>query len=109
MCESVFEEDGVVVEKLFEGVLLVFDVEGVGQQGVPVVERVEFSGNAVLILELLVEEELGVELEFEVVTAQVLHVVLDHDLDGLSCCTTQSLFVLQQTVGRLPDHIFSPP
>lgn len=87
-----FKEDGVVVEKLFESVLLVFNVEGVRQQRMPVIECVEFRGNAVLILELLVEKQLWVELEFEVVTAQVLHVVFDHYLDRLSCCTTERIY-----------------
>lgn len=68
------------------------DVKGVGQQRVPVIERIEFSGNAVLVLKLLVEKQLGVELEFEVVTAQVLHVVFNHNLDSLSCGATQRVY-----------------
>lgn len=74
-----------VEHKLLVAVLSVLDVEGVGHQRVPVVKSVELRCDAVLILELLVEEQLRVELELEVVAAQMLHVVLDHNLDGLSC------------------------
>lgn len=105
-----FNEDGVVVEELFEVVLLLFDLKGVRQQRVPVIECVEFSCNAVLVLELLVEKQLRVELEFEVVATQVLHVVFDHNLDSLSCGTTQKGFIFPyyQMGGMLPGmHSFS--
>lgn len=51
----------------------------------PVVERVKLGGDPILILESLVEEKLRIELELEVVAAQVLHVILDYDLDGFPC------------------------
>lgn len=57
----------------------------VGHQRVPVVQGVELGRDAVLVLETLVEEELRVELELEVIAAEMLHVVLDHNLDGLTC------------------------
>lgn len=48
------------------------------------VQRVELGGDAVLILEPLVEQERRVELQFEMITAQVLDVILDHDLNGFT-------------------------
>ncbi len=76
-----------VEDKLFVAVILLLNVEGIRHQRVPVVQGVELRRNAVLVLEALVEEQLGVKLELEVISAQVLHVVLDHNLDGLSCRT----------------------
>lgn len=101
------DEDGVVVQELLVVVLLVFDLEAVRQQGVPVIECVEFGCDAVLILELLVEQQLRVELEFEVVATQVLHIVFDHNLDSLPCCTTQSLFSLLSNGRYVPSHVHS--
>lgn len=80
-----FQHNGVVVEKLLECVLLVMDLECVRQKRVPVVESVEFSRNSVLVLKSLVEQQLRIKLEFEVVATQVLHIVLNNDLDCLSC------------------------
>jgi len=74
-----------VEDKLLVAVHLLLDVERLGHQRVPVVQGVELGGDAVLVLETLVEQQLRVKLELEVVAAQVLHVVLDHDLDGLTC------------------------
>lgn len=65
-------------------VLLVFNLKGVRQEGMPVVERVKLSSNAVLVLELLVEKQLWVKLQFEVIATQVLYVVFYHDLNGFS-------------------------
>lgn len=75
---------GGVEDKLFIAVVFLLNLEGVRHQGVPVVQGVELRCNAVLVLELLAEQQLGVKLELEVIAAQVLHVVLDHNLDGLS-------------------------
>lgn len=61
------------------------DLESVRQKRVPVVESVELSCDSVLVLKPLVEQQLGIELEFEVVATQVLHIVLNNDLDCLSC------------------------
>lgn len=83
------QHDGVVVEELLEGVLLVMDLEGVRQQWVPVVEGVELSCNAVLVLKPLVEQQLRVKLQLEVVPTQVLHIILYNDLDCLSCWTKE--------------------
>ncbi len=49
----------------------------------PVIQGVELRRDTVLVLEALVEQQLGVKLELEVVAAQMLHVVLDHNLDCL--------------------------
>lgn len=92
--KAVFQHDGVVVEELLESVFLVMDLEGVGQKRVPVVESVEFGCNAVLVLKSLVEQQLRIELEFEVVAAQVLHIVLDNDLDCLSCWPVKQKIIL---------------
>lgn len=85
-----------VEDKLLVAVILPVNLEAVRHQWVPVVQRVELGCNAVLVLEVLVEEQLGIELKFEVVPAQVLHVVLNHNLDGLTCGTNE-LFNLMQT------------
>lgn len=49
----------------------------------PVVEMVELQGNAILVLELGAEQQLWVELELQEVATQLLHVLLDDNLDGL--------------------------
>lgn len=76
-----------VEDKLLITVIFLLNVESIRHQWVPVVQGVELGCNAVLVLEALVEEQLGVKLELEVISAQVLHVVLDNNLDGLSCRT----------------------
>lgn len=63
---------------------LVLDLKVVRHQRVPVIQSVEFRRDAVLVLKALTEEKLWVKLELEVVAAQVLNVVLDHDFDGLT-------------------------
>lgn len=74
----------VIEDKLFVAVLLLFDVKTVRHQRVPVVQGIEFRCDAVLILKTFLEQQLWVKLELEVIAAQVLHVVFDHNLDGLS-------------------------
>lgn len=75
---------GVVEEKLGVCIDLVLDLKRVRHQRVPVVQRVELRCDAVLILEPLAEEELRVKLKLQVVAAQVLNVILNHDFDGLT-------------------------
>lgn len=48
------------------------------------VECVKLSSNTVLVLELLVEKQLWVKLEFEVIATQVLYVVFYHNLNSFS-------------------------
>lgn len=50
----------------------------------PVVQGVELRCNAVLVLETLVEEQLRIKLEFKVIATQMLHVVFNNNLDGLT-------------------------
>jgi len=92
-----FQHYRVVVEELLESVLLVVYLEGVRQQWVPVVERIELGCNAVLVLKSLVEQQLGIKLEFEVVAAQVLHIVLNNNLDCLSCWSGKQKRILVLT------------
>lgn len=73
-----------VEDKLLVVIFFLFNVKCIGHQRVPVVQGVEFRCNAVLVLKALVEQQFWVKLELEVVAAKVLHVVFDHDLDGLS-------------------------
>ena len=47
------------------------------------VQLVELHGDAVAVLELGPEQQLWVELEPQEVAAQLLHVLLYHNLDGL--------------------------
>lgn len=63
---------------------LVLDLKHVRHQGVPVVQRVELRRDAVLILEALTKEQLGVKLKLKMVAAQVLNVVLNNDFDGFA-------------------------
>lgn len=74
----------VVKDELLVAVLLLLDVETVGHQRVPVVQGVELGCDAVLVLETLLEQQLWVKLELEMVAAQVLDIVFDYNLDGLS-------------------------
>lgn len=74
----------VVKDELFVAVLLILDMKTVRHQWVPVVQGVEFGCDAVLVLEALLEQQLRVKLELKMIAAQVLDVVFDHNLDGLS-------------------------
>ncbi len=74
----------VVEDKLFVAVILLLNMESIRHQRMPVIQGVELRRDTVLVLEALVEQQLGVKLELEVVAAQMLHVVLDHNLDGLT-------------------------
>lgn len=94
MGKAVFQHYRVVVEELLESVLLVMYLESVRQKWVPVVESIEFSCNSVLVLKSLVEQQLRIELEFEVVATQVLHVVLNNNLDCLSCWSVKQEKIL---------------
>lgn len=80
---AIVQEHGGVVEKLLVAVLFPLDDEGVWHQPVPVIELVELHRDAIPVLELPPEQQLGVELEAEEVPAEVLHVVFNDDLDGL--------------------------
>lgn len=73
-----------VEDKLFVAVIPLLNVETVRHQRMPVVQGVELGCDAVLVLEALVEQQLRVELEFEVISTQVLNIVLDHNFDGLA-------------------------
>lgn len=75
---------GVVEDKLLVAVFRLLDVKAVGHQRVPVVQRVEFGRDAVLVLEALLEQQLRVKLELEMIAAQVLDVVFYHNLNGLA-------------------------
>lgn len=85
MGKAMFQHYRVVVEELLKSVLLVMYLKSVRQKWVPVVQGIEFSCNSVLVLESLVEQKLRIELEFEVVATQVLHVIFNNNLDCLSC------------------------
>lgn len=97
-----FQHDGVVVEELWVGVLLVLYLERVRQKRMPVVEGVELGCYSVLILKPLVEEQLWIKLQLEVVTTQMLYVVLNHNLDGLSC------FFFFKNIQYIGFGLFSP-
>lgn len=84
MVDAVPSQYRVVKDELLVAVLLLLDVKTVRHQRVPVVQGVEFGCDAVLVLETLLEQQLRVKLELEVIAAQVLDVVFDYNLDGLS-------------------------
>lgn len=81
--DPVVHQHGGVEQELLIAVLLGAHSEGVRHEWVPVVEVVELHGNAVAILEVDAEEQLRVKLQLQEVAAQLLHVLLNHDLDGL--------------------------
>ena len=58
-------EDGTVEQKVGGCDFVSIDEVAVGQQGVPVVKVVELQGDAVTVLELLGEEQSGIELQLE--------------------------------------------
>lgn len=74
----------VVKHKLVVAINLILDLKVVGHQWMPVIQSVELSCNAILVLEALIEEKLRVKLELEVVPTQVLNIVLDYNFDGLT-------------------------
>lgn len=76
---SVVCEDGGIVEELRVGDLSSVNKETVRHEWVPVVQLVKLHRDAILVLELCVEEQGWIELQLQVVAAQVLHVVFDHD------------------------------
>lgn len=84
VADPILRHYGVVEEKLGVCKELVLDLKGVGHERMPVVQRVELRCNAVLVLETLAEEELGVKFKLEVVAAQVLNIVLNYNFDGLT-------------------------
>lgn len=58
----------------------------------PVVQVVELGVDAVVVLEAGTEGQLGLKGQPQLVLTQVLHVVLDGDLDDLACGWAQSHF-----------------
>lgn len=50
--DAVVDDNGGVEDKLLVGVDFLLDVEVLGHERMPVVERVELGGDAVLVLEL---------------------------------------------------------
>lgn len=81
--DPIVHEHGGVEQELLVAVVLGAHLEGVGHERVPVVELVELHGDTVAILELGAEQQLGVKLQPQEVAAQLLHVFLNHNLDGL--------------------------
>lgn len=78
-------EDGLGVEgHVHDAVVGVVDLDAVGDEWVPVVEVVELGMDAVVVLEVGAVGEVRLEGQAEVVLAEVLHVVLDGDLDDLA-------------------------
>ena len=59
-------------------------LQAVGDEWVPVVEVVKLSVDAVVVLEVSAVGEVRLEGEAEAVLTQVLHVILDGDLDDLA-------------------------
>lgn len=81
--DPVVHQHGGVEQKLLVAVVLGAHPEEVGHERMPVVQLVELHGDAVAVLELGPEQQLWVELELQEVAAQLLHVLLYHNLDGL--------------------------
>lgn len=92
-----------VEDKLLVVVFFLFNLKCVGHQRVPVVQSVELSCDAVLVLEALVEQQFWVKLELEVVAAKVLHVVFNHNLDCLSYRTNDQVYQYYTPYLRSPS------
>ena len=73
-----FDDELGVEDEVADVVHGAADVELVGHQRVPVVEVVELHVDAVLVLERLAEQHLGLEHQLEVVVTQMLHIVHNH-------------------------------
>lgn len=57
------------------------DEEAVGHQWVPVVQVAELQSDAVAVLETLAKEQRRIKLQLKQIAAQMLHVILDYDVD----------------------------
>lgn len=84
LINAVVCENGGVVEELLVRVLVAINHKAVRHQRVPVVELAELQSDAVPVLEVGIKEQGGVELQAQQVSAEVLHVLLYHYLDGLT-------------------------
>lgn len=78
------QEDGRVVHELRVRDFFPVNEEAVGHQWVPVVQVAELQSDAVAVLETLTEEQGGVELQFKQVATQMLHVLLDYDVNNFA-------------------------
>ena len=76
-------EDRGVVKKLGVRDFIPIDDEAVRHHWVPVVELAELQGDAVAVLERHIEEQGGIELQLQQVTAQMLHILFYYYLDDL--------------------------
>lgn len=100
--DPIVHEHGGVEQELLVAVLLGAHLEGVGHERVPVVELVELHGDAVAVLELGAEQQFRVKLQPQEVAAQLLHVLLNHNLDGLPW--EGGLGHVSGTVSQGPGH-----
>ncbi len=79
MCENRSVEEELRVEQFIS----VYE-EAVGHQGVPVVELAELQRDTVTVLELGVKQQGGIKLQLQLVSTEVLHILLYHYLYGLT-------------------------
>lgn len=77
--------DRGVEEELLVAVDFTLDVKVIRHEWVPVIKGIKLRGNPVLVLETLVKQELWIEFKLKVVAAQMLHIFLNDDFDGLTC------------------------
>lgn len=80
-------EEGRVVNELGVQDFMSIDEKAVRHQWVPVVEVAELQSDAVAVLETLFEEQRGIKLQLQQITAQMLHILFDYDVDYLPCRT----------------------
>lgn len=106
---AVVHEHGGVVEELLVAVLLSLDDEGVGHQPVPVIELVELHGDAILVLELRPKQELGVELEAQVVPTEVLDIIFNNDLNGLPWAGEKKQLAAAAATSSVPEMLPTSP
>lgn len=87
----VVDKEGIVVEKLGVWDVFFIDKEAVRHQGVPVVKVDKLHSNAIAVLELLFEEQGGIKLQLEQITAQLLHIFFNYDLNCFSWKTKANI------------------
>lgn len=102
---AVVHEHGGVVEELLVAVLLPLDDEGVGHQPVPVIELVELHRDAIPVLELGPKQQLGVELEAQVVPTEVLDVVFNNYLNGLPWAGEKKQLAAAGATSSVPEML----
>lgn len=77
-------ENRCVEEELFIRQFVSINKEAVGHQSMPVVELAELQRDTVPILEVGVKQQRGIKFQLEQVSAEVLHILFNHNFYRLT-------------------------